>query len=96
LPAAVARTAHGSIGAALTAANSLRHAGHPALASAVHHAASTAFFHGFHAANYLAAGVAAAGAVTALALLPAYPTLSAEDAREIQAPGSPATVAARS
>ena len=58
---------------------SCRHGGHPALAAAIHDAASSAFFHGFHAANYLAAGVAAAGAVMALALLPAQPTISGED-----------------
>ena len=62
-----------SVGAALTVAGKLAHAGHPALAAAVHDAASSAFFHGFHAANYVAAGVAAAGAVMALALLPAHP-----------------------
>ena len=48
----------------------LAHAGHPALAAAVHDAASSAFFHGFHAANYVAAGVAAAGAVMALRCCP--------------------------
>src|SRR3954471_15913616 len=50
LPAGVAQTAHDSVGAALTAAATAGHAGHPALASAIHDAASTAFFHGFHAA----------------------------------------------
>ena len=64
------------------------------LASAVHDAASAAFFHGFHAANYLAAGVAAAGAVMALALLPAQPTTSNDDTAEVPALGSPATAAA--
>jgi hypothetical protein len=73
LPGTVARTAHGSVGAALTTADQLGSAGHPALASAIHSAASSAFFHGFHAANYVAAGVAAAGAGMALALLPAHP-----------------------
>ena len=34
----------------------LGHAGHPALAAAIHNAASSAFFDGFHAANYVAAG----------------------------------------
>jgi EmrB/QacA subfamily drug resistance transporter len=91
LPATVARTAHASVGAALTAADRLGHAGHPALATALHDAASSAFFHGFTAANYLAAGVAAAGAVMALALLPAHPTLSSEDAPGLPALGSPAT-----
>ena len=95
LPAGVARTAHSSVGAALTAAGKLASAGHPLLASAVHAAASAAFFHGFHAANYLAAGVAAAAAVMALVLLPAYPTVSTDDAPETHALGSPATAAAR-
>ncbi len=96
LPATVARTAHASVGAALTAAANLVHAGHPALAAAIHNAASTAFFNGFHAANYVAAAVAAAGAVMALALLPAQPTTSGDDTPEVPALGSPATAAARS
>jgi EmrB/QacA subfamily drug resistance transporter len=96
LPASVARTAHASVGAALTAAGKLGSAGHPALASTVHDAAGAAFFDGFHAANYLAAGVAAAGAVMALWLLPAHPTVSSDDTAEVRALGSPATAAARS
>ena len=96
LPGAVARAAHGSVGAALTAAGRLAHAGHPALATAVHHAASSAFFDGFHAADYLSAGVAAAGALMALALLPAYPTRGADEGPETQALGPPAAAAARS
>ena len=96
LPATVARTAHASVGAALTVANKLTHAGHPLLASAVHDAANSAFFQGFHAANYVAAGIAAAGAVMALALLPAQPTTSRDDTPEAPTLGTPATVAARS
>jgi EmrB/QacA subfamily drug resistance transporter len=100
LPATLARTAHESVGAALTVATSLAHAGHPALAAALHNAAGTAFFNGFHAANWVAAGVAAAGAVMALLLLPAHPTAhptaSSDGAAQTQAIGSPATVAARS
>jgi predicted MFS family arabinose efflux permease len=95
VPGSVAHATRGSVGAALTAADKL-HAGHPALATAIHDAASSAFFDGFHTANYVAAGVAAAGAVLALALLPAHPTLSTDDAPQTQASGSPATVAARS
>jgi EmrB/QacA subfamily drug resistance transporter len=94
LPATVARTAHESVGAALTAAGRLASAGHPLLASALHDAGSAAFFHGFHAANYLAAGVAAAGAVMALSLLPAHPTASNEDTAEVRAISSPAAAAA--
>jgi EmrB/QacA subfamily drug resistance transporter len=96
LPAGVARTAHASIGAALTAAGKLTSAGHPVLASAVHDTASAAFFHGFHTADYLAAGVAAAGAVIALLLLPAYPTVRTDNPPETQAVGSPVTAAAHS
>jgi EmrB/QacA subfamily drug resistance transporter len=95
LPAAVARTAHASVGAALTAASKLGSAGHPVPASAVHDAASAAFFHGFHAANYLAAGVAAAGAVMALSLLPAHPTVIDDDNGEVRALDTSATAAAR-
>ena len=93
LAATVARTAHASVGAALTAANKLASAGHPLLASAVHGAASAAFFNGFHAGDYLAAGVAAAGAVMALALLPAQPTTSRDDTPDVPTLGTPATAA---
>jgi DHA2 family multidrug resistance protein-like MFS transporter len=93
-PASVVRTAHASVGAALTVAGKLTHAGHPLLASAIHNAADAAFFHGFSTANYLAAGVAAAGAVMALALLPAQPTPSRDDAPQVPALGPPATAAA--
>jgi hypothetical protein len=96
LPATVARTAHASVGAALTAAGNLTHAGHPVLASAIHNAANSAFFHGFSTANYLAAAVSAAGAAIALALLPAHPTTSGDDTPEVRALGSPVTAPARS
>src|SRR3954451_4206255 len=96
LPADVAQTTHDSVGAALTAAATAARAGHPALATAVHDAASSAFFNGSHAANYVAAGVAAAGAVMALVLLPAHPTLSADDATEPRGSASPAPAMARS
>src|SRR3954453_18227526 len=89
LPARVAHTAHDSVGAALTAAATAGHAGHPALATAVHDAASSAFFDGFQAANYVAAAVAAAGALMALVLLPAHPILRAEDATEPADPRRP-------
>jgi EmrB/QacA subfamily drug resistance transporter len=85
LPASLARAAHSSVGAALSAARGLLSAGHPRLGSAVHDAASAAFFHGFHVANYVSAGVAAAGAVMALALLPDHPAIAAEDAAGAEA-----------
>ena len=61
-PASVVRTARASVGAALTVAGRLTHAGHPLLASAIQNTANSAFFQGFQAANYVAAGVAAATA----------------------------------
>jgi hypothetical protein len=90
LPASVARTAHASVGAALTVAGKLTHAGHPLLASAIHNAANSAFFQGFHAANYVAAGIAAAGAVMALALLPAQPTTGRDETPKVPALGTSA------
>ncbi len=94
LPATIARTAQASVGGALIEAGKLTQGGHPALAAVVHNAASSAFFGGFHVANYVAAGVAAAGAVMALALLPAQPTVTNEDAPEAQPLGAAATLPA--
>jgi EmrB/QacA subfamily drug resistance transporter len=96
LPAGITRTAHASVGGALTLADKLVHSGHPALAAAIHEAGSGAFFHGFHAANFVSAGIAAAGAVMALALLPAHPTVSSGDASDQGPVGSPATAVAHS
>jgi EmrB/QacA subfamily drug resistance transporter len=95
LPGTIVRAAHASVGSALTAAGKLAHAGHPALATAIHDAASSAFFNGFHTANFVSAGVAAAGALMALALLPAHPTTGGDDATEVEALGSPAPAAVR-
>jgi EmrB/QacA subfamily drug resistance transporter len=95
LPATVAHTAHGSVGALITVAGKLAQAGHPALAAAIHNAASSAFFQGFHAGNWVAAGVAAAGGVMALALLPAHPTVRTDDPPAAPVLGSPAAAAAR-
>jgi EmrB/QacA subfamily drug resistance transporter len=96
LPSTIAHTAHASVGAALTLAAKLAQVGHPALAVRIHDAAGSAFFHGFHAANYVSAGVAAAGALMALALLPAHPAAGGENPSEMSALRSPATAAARS
>jgi hypothetical protein len=79
LPGRFADTAHESVGAALGVAGTLATV-HPRLASAVHDAASSAFFSGYRAADYLAAGISAAGALMALALLPAHPAEDAADA----------------
>jgi hypothetical protein len=83
------------VGAALAAASRLLHSGHPALARAVHNAASSAFFHGFHAANFVSAGVAAAGAVMALALLPARSAVRDDDTIELPATAAPAAAASQ-
>jgi EmrB/QacA subfamily drug resistance transporter len=69
----LAHTAHNSVGGALGLANRTSLNGHPALANAVHAAASNAFFHGFSAACLVAAGVSAAAAIATLLLLPAHP-----------------------
>src|SRR5712691_3807553 len=78
LPAALtpqdARTAHDSVGRAFELANQTGGNGHPALADAVHAAASNAFFHGFSVGCLVAAGVSAVAAIGALVLLPAHPT----------------------
>jgi EmrB/QacA subfamily drug resistance transporter len=77
LPAALSKTAHSSAGTALIVAARLQHAGDATLAAAVRHATNMAFFHGFSAGNLVAAGVAGAGVVMAMWLLPAQPRASA-------------------
>jgi hypothetical protein len=87
LPGGAAGAAKESAGAALSIAGEASHAGHPALGTAVREAANSAFFSGFHAGDLVAAGVAAAGAVVAFALLPAQPTAAEEeDAVDSEAP----------
>ncbi len=71
-------------------ATRLAHAGHTGLGAALHAAASRAFFDGFHTGDYVAAGVAAAGALMALALIPAHPTAGGEADAQTSAIGSPA------
>jgi EmrB/QacA subfamily drug resistance transporter len=93
LPGSLAHAAHDSVGAALAVANGLGNSGHPALGNIVHGAVSSAFFHGFSAANLLAAGVAAGGAVMALALLPARPAQAEEQAAEPQTGATPEPLA---
>jgi hypothetical protein len=91
LPASLVRSAHASVGAALTTAGALAQTGHPLLASRIHDAANSAFFQGFQVADYVAAGIAAVGVVMALALLPAQPTMRRADTLDVPAPGTPAT-----
>jgi EmrB/QacA subfamily drug resistance transporter len=80
-----------SVGVALAKAHALGVSGEPQRAASVRGAASAAFFHGFHAGDYVAAGVAAAGALMALALLPAHPTAD-RGAPETRAAGAPVAV----
>jgi len=96
VPASVDHAAHQSVGAAFATAEQLDLAGQPALASAIHDGASAAFFHGFAAANYVAAGVAVAGALVALAFLPAHPKTDPDETAEPRPLGSPAAAPARS
>jgi EmrB/QacA subfamily drug resistance transporter len=93
VPASVARTTGRSLGAALGSAGALARTGHPRLAATIHDAASGAFFHGFHAGDFVAAGVAAAGALMAFALLPAHPTVEVEESETHRA-DSPIPIAA--
>jgi EmrB/QacA subfamily drug resistance transporter len=88
LPSQLSHAAHSSVGAALGVAGHLSHAGQPIAAAAVHQAASTAFFHGFSAGNLVAAGVALAGALMAIILLPAQPARVRQALRQ-EAPVSP-------
>jgi EmrB/QacA subfamily drug resistance transporter len=69
--------AHSSVGAALTVAGQASAAGRPLLGGHVEAAASSAFFDGMSAGCLVAAGVSAAGAILAAALLPAQPPRAA-------------------
>jgi EmrB/QacA subfamily drug resistance transporter len=73
LPAGVADSAHRSVGTAFGGAGELAGAGQTGLGRDLHDAASAAFFSGFETAVLVAAGVAVAGAVAALVLLPSQP-----------------------
>jgi EmrB/QacA subfamily drug resistance transporter len=74
LPGRLSAVAHQSVGAAFAVSTKLTAAGHPALGHALHQAASQAFLHGLSAGCLVAAGVAAAGTLTAALFLPAQPT----------------------
>jgi EmrB/QacA subfamily drug resistance transporter len=73
LPAGVAEKADRSVGTAFGAAGQLAGSGQDGLARTLHDAASSAFFYGFETAVFVAAAIAAAGAVMALVLIPAQP-----------------------
>jgi EmrB/QacA subfamily drug resistance transporter len=80
LPGGAADAADRSVGGALGAADQLAATGHSDLAAALRDGASAAFFHGFETACLVAAAVAIAGAVMAIALLPAQPPRPAAEA----------------
>ncbi len=90
LPGPAAGAAEDSVGGALGAADQLAAGGQGDLAIALSDAASAAFFHGFEIACLVAAGVAIAGALVALALLPAHPTARDEETPEPRLLGTPA------
>ncbi|HUC36731.1 MAG TPA: DHA2 family efflux MFS transporter permease subunit [Acidimicrobiales bacterium] len=73
LPRPVANTAHQSLGAAYSVASHLATQGHVAVGNAVHLAATNAFLHGMSVGCVVAGAVAAAGALFAVAFLPAQP-----------------------
>ena len=78
LPSALGHLAHGSVGSAFGVAGRLAASGESALAGGVGRAASDAFIHGLSIGCLVAGGVAAAGAVMAAALLPAFPSAASE------------------
>jgi EmrB/QacA subfamily drug resistance transporter len=82
LPSAASAAAHRSVGGAFEAATTLEAGHQTAVARALHDAASNAFFHGFAVACVVAGGVAAAGAVMAVALIPAHPSPASVEALE--------------
>ena len=93
LPGHLAQAAHSSVGGALETADGLASAGQLGLAGAVHHAASQGFFDGFSASCLVAAAVAVAGAIMALALLPAQPSSYGEEVSRARVQPQPVTAA---
>ena len=94
LPATAVQAAHQSVGAALVVAGRIAAAGQAGLAGAVHQAATAAFIHGISVGCLVAGGVAGAGALLAVALLPAQPPETTVEVPEGAAylPGDPVPV----
>jgi hypothetical protein len=86
VPAGLADAAHNSVGAALAVARGLAATGHEALGGGVARAASGAFIDGLSLGCIVAGSVAALGAIMAAALLPAFPSSSAEQPEAAPAP----------
>jgi EmrB/QacA subfamily drug resistance transporter len=90
VPPHVAAIAHQSLGAAYTAAGTVAGHGRPALAQALHLAATNAFLRGLTVGALVAGGVALAGALLAGVFLPAQPASAASAAEGASAEGGEA------
>jgi EmrB/QacA subfamily drug resistance transporter len=77
LPGRLSALAHQSLGGAFAVSGQASRAGHPAIGQAIHLAATNAFLHGLSIGCVVAGSVAAAGAVAAVAFLPAQPPVRA-------------------
>jgi hypothetical protein len=73
LPSGLSAAAHQSVGAAIAVSNRLSAVGLTHVGAAVHRAAFDAFLHGISVGCLVAGGVAALGALVAIAFLPAQP-----------------------
>jgi hypothetical protein len=82
LPTRALTAARGSVGGAVIAAHDASRAGLPQLASRLKDAAVHAFLHSFTGGCLVAGGVAAAGALVAIFLLPARPSVPRDPARD--------------
>jgi EmrB/QacA subfamily drug resistance transporter len=80
VPGPAASTAHESVGAAYAVAERIAGLGHPALAQALHDAATDAFLRGLTIGSLVAGAAAAVGAILAAVYLPAQPPQTAEPA----------------
>src|SRR5215472_6821990 len=85
LPVRAVAAARGSVGGAVTAARAIRGSGQAGLAGLLDRAGILAFLHSFAGGCLVASGVAAAGALVAISLLPAPPRQPAVAAAAPQA-----------
>ncbi len=88
LPARAVTAARGSVGGAVIAAQQARRAGLAQLGSRLNDAAILAFLHSLAGGCLVAGGIAAAGALVAIFLLPARPGDPAAEPRPSAATGS--------
>jgi EmrB/QacA subfamily drug resistance transporter len=84
LPSGLSAIAHQSVGAAIAVSKGLSAAGQTHVGAAVHRGAFDGFLHGISVGCLVAGGVAALGAVVAIAFLPAQPpSAGAPDESEV-------------